>query len=112
LSAAGVPTRINLPAVGTNLQDHGLTVQLYEMAPDVNETSVDSSNAPAAGAVCFPNLYQLFGLERAQTVASQLKSTIADRARALVASGAFSSQRGAEKMLKYQADSLIDAKGW
>lgn len=111
LTAAGITTKVNLPAVGTNLQDHALTVQLYEMSPDVNETAVDSSNAPGVGAVAFPNVYQVLGQARGEAFGKQLLSTIKDRAKAIVSSGGFTSQKGAEKFLKYQAQSIIQSKG-
>lgn len=111
LTAAGIKTKVDLPAVGTNLQDHALTITLYQLNDNVNETSIDSTNSPAAGAVAFPNLYQVLGQDRAGVVGTQLHSSIADRAKELVASGGFSSQKGAEKMLKYQADAIVTEKG-
>ncbi|KAL4795814.1 hypothetical protein BDV19DRAFT_362124 [Aspergillus venezuelensis] len=37
LQSAGIPTRVPLPAVGTNLQDHPMTAVTYELKPD-NQT--------------------------------------------------------------------------
>ena len=95
------PPQVDLPAVGTNLQDQSLVTSLYQLnTPVSNSTNV---HVPQALAASFITLPQILGKSGADSYVQELKSTISERAAAIVASGAAVSQIGLEKIFTAQA---------
>jgi choline dehydrogenase len=111
LSAAGIPLKVDNPAVGTNLQDHSSTVQLYSLAATVPPANVTVTNSPGVGALVFPDIYETLGPVRAAAAGVQFFANLDDRAQAMVDSGAFTKLSGAKKMLLYQTTSIFVKRG-
>ncbi|KAF8811144.1 alcohol oxidase [Phlegmacium glaucopus] len=100
LGSLGIPVTVDLPAVGTNLQDQALVVSLY-----VANTPINSSDPHAPGTILssFLTLPQILGKSGADSYVQELKTTISQRAAAIVASGAAVSQVGLENIFAIQA---------
>jgi len=110
LGSFGIPVVINLPAVGTNLQDHALTFHAYNQTAGLGPDFIDTSQAPEVPfqSAAYVDIYQAFGPALGHTMGQSLKSTVDSRAAAQVAAGAFSSTSGLKKLLNFQATSIVD----
>ncbi|KAG6817768.1 hypothetical protein H0H87_003176 [Tephrocybe sp. NHM501043] len=106
LKAAGVP--VNLPAVGTNLQEQALSIAIFSVPPSRPPSEYTIFNAPMTPTVAFVDIKQILGASGAQVEGSKLTSTISQRAKAIVASGGFTNVGGLTKVLKYQANSIVN----
>ena len=101
--------QVDLPAVGTNLQDQSLVTSLYQLnTPVSNSTNV---HVPQALAASFITLPQILGKSGADSYVQELNSTIFERAAAIVASGAAVSQIGLEKIFTAQAKQFGEQDG-
>ncbi|KAF8797619.1 hypothetical protein BYT27DRAFT_7204431, partial [Phlegmacium glaucopus] len=91
---------VDLPAVGTNLQDQALVVFLYAA-----NTPINSSDPHAPGTILssFLTLPQILGKSGADSYVQELKKTISQRAATVVASGMAVSQVGLENIFAIQA---------
>jgi hypothetical protein len=76
-------------------------VSLYLSNPPIVNSS--NPNAPPSLAASFITLPQILGKSAAHSYVQELKSTISERAAAIVASGAAVSQIGLEKIFTAQA---------
>ena len=101
--------QVDLPAVGTNLQDQSLVTSLYLL----NTTLSNSTNphVPQTLAASFITLPQMLGKSAADSYVQELNSTISKRAAAIVASGAAVSQIGLEKIFTAQATQFGEQDG-
>jgi len=97
---------VDLPSVGTNLQDQALVINAYNIT--VNNNII---NSPQIFVGIFADYEQVLGAERAKSFAEELKTSIPERAAAIVASGAFTSVEGMSKILEEQAMQIVDQKG-
>ncbi|KAK4701635.1 hypothetical protein P7C70_g4599, partial [Phenoliferia sp. Uapishka_3] len=132
LESVGIKTVINLPSVGTGLQDQTLNMVLYSynssllsrydtgnagdalklQDPALNnlpnllvaEDYANSAGGPAGGALGFPSLQQLLGKELANSTVSELKRTALVRAQAIVDRGASTDVEGLWQIFLAQAD--------
>ena len=93
--------QVDLPAVGTNLQDQALVVSLYSLNTPISNST--NPHVPQTLAASFITLPQILGKSGADSYVRELNSTISERAAAIVASGAAVSQIGLEKILTAQA---------
>ncbi|KAJ7054069.1 alcohol oxidase [Mycena amicta] len=105
LKNAGIVPVIDLPSVGTNFQDPtGLTVLLSSNASV--SASLATVNEPGTGSNTMLDISQILGAERAKDALKDLLESVSSRAQAQVAAGAFTSVKGLEAILSYQADSI------
>ncbi|KAG6860600.1 hypothetical protein C0991_011880, partial [Blastosporella zonata] len=102
---------VDLPAVGTNLQDQALNIIAFNVATNISTSDYVIVNAPFPPAVAFVDIEQVLGVSGAQAAGDDLIQSIPVRAREIVASGAFTNVDGMEKILRTQAKSIIDLKG-
>ena len=93
--------QVDLPAVGTNLQDQALVGSLYLSDNPISNST--NPHVPEALAASFITLPQILGKSGADSYVQELNSTISQRAAAIVASGAAVSQIGLEKIFTAQA---------
>ena len=93
--------QVDLPAVGTNLQDHVLVPSTY--LPNTPIVNSSNPNTPTTLAASFITLPQILGKSGADLYVRELNSTISERAAAIVASGAAVSRIGLEKIFTAQA---------
>ncbi|KAF9002545.1 hypothetical protein BDQ17DRAFT_1357062 [Cyathus striatus] len=100
LESFNISAVVDLPSVGTNLQDQANIVTEFT-ATDILNSSI--GHAPAGGAAAFVTLSQLLGPDAAADYVQSLQSTISTRAKSIVSSGAAVSVNGMEKMLTIQA---------
>ncbi|KAG5637944.1 hypothetical protein H0H81_002538 [Sphagnurus paluster] len=113
LKKVGIPveaSRVDLPAVGTNLQDQALNIATYAIAPNASASDYTILNAPLTPAVAFADIEQILGTNAAHIIAKDLVESIPARAKAIVSSGAFTSESGMTKILAIQAESIITHK--
>jgi len=108
LQKASIPVEVDLPSVGTNYQDGASAIQLYNLAPNVNLSDIQTTNSPGTGASALVNITQILGEAAAKRAIEELQRTIPQRAAALVASGASTSVQGLEKVFRYQAESIAN----
>ena len=101
---------MNLPSVGTNLQDQTLVDLVYLFTNGVNLSEATTVNEPISLAVSFLELSQVLG-QYERDALHELQTNIKKRAGAIVESGGFVSQKGLEKIFKAQADSFGVHKG-
>ena len=97
------PLQVNLPSVGTNLQDQALVLFAYLFANGVDPSDTTPVNEPIGLAVSFLELSQVLGQSTKEAL-HELQATIETRAKAIVEAGGFVSQKGLEKIFKAQAD--------
>ena len=102
--------KVDLPSIGTNLQDQALNILEYLPPASVNASFFDTTNEPISTAVAFLNLSQIVG-GLASEFGNLLQSTVTQRAKAVVDSGAFTSQEGLVKAFSLQARSIIAGNG-
>ncbi|KAF8811137.1 hypothetical protein BYT27DRAFT_7252855 [Phlegmacium glaucopus] len=100
LESLGIPVMVDLPAVGTNLQDQALSASAYVVNTPINSSD---PHAPQSQVSSFLTLPQILGKSGADAYVRDLKSTISQRAAAIVASGAAVSQDGLENIFTIQA---------
>ncbi|GLB34617.1 putative alcohol oxidase [Lyophyllum shimeji] len=110
LQNVGIPVKIDLPAVGTNLQDQALNTVVYGVPADTPTSEYTAVNAPFTPAVAFVDVEQMLGVDAARTAGKELRKSIPTRADDIVASGAFTSKQGLIKILQIQAESIFDYK--
>jgi hypothetical protein len=109
LQSAGIPTQINLPSIGTNLQDQALDLFAYLLSPTVPPSEYTIENAPGALAAAYLDFSQLFSGQEGE--GSALMGSVEQRARTIVETGAFTSLSGMEKILRVQARNIVESKG-
>ncbi|KAG5732477.1 Glucose oxidase, partial [Termitomyces sp. T112] len=110
LKRAGIPVEVDLPAVGTNLQDQAQNFMAFNVAPGISSSKYTAVNAPVSLAVAFLDIVQVLGTDGARMVADELFQSISPRARDIVAAGAFTNVNGMEKILHSQIQSIINFK--
>ncbi|KAG6817769.1 hypothetical protein H0H87_003177 [Tephrocybe sp. NHM501043] len=110
LEPLGISVEVDLPAVGTNLQDQALNLILYNVAADIPASDYAFINAPFAPVVAFVDIEQLLGASGARAAGKDLIQSIPARAKNIVSSGAFTNVDGMEKILRAQAESIIKYK--
>ncbi|KAF8998504.1 hypothetical protein BDQ17DRAFT_1361891 [Cyathus striatus] len=101
LESFNIPVVVDLPSIGTNLQDQAGVVFAFNATENLR--GGPPGHAPAAGAAAFVTLPQLIGADAAVDYVQSLQSTIKDRAGSLVSSGNAVSEKGMEKILAIQA---------
>ena len=111
LQAAGVPVKVDLPSVGTNLQDQPLTTSMYNFTKGLNGSVIDTTNQVTEGSVAYIELEQILGKKNGQAAGQYLLNTVAARAQAIVNTGGFTSVSRLQKILQVQADSIVNKKG-
>ena len=89
--------------MGTNLQDQALVESLFLSKSDTLISNSTNPHVPELLAASFITLPQILGQSGSDSYVQELKSTISERAAAIVASGAAVSQIGLEKILTAQA---------
>ncbi|KZS98576.1 alcohol oxidase [Sistotremastrum niveocremeum HHB9708] len=109
LKKAGVPVMVDLPSVGTNLQDQPLTTSLYQIKPGQNSSVIETANQITEGSVAYIELNQILGA-KGPAAGQYLLNSISDRAQAIVKTGGFTSVSGLKKVLQYQANSIVNEK--
>ncbi|KAG6851672.1 hypothetical protein C0991_007164 [Blastosporella zonata] len=102
--------QVDLPAVGTNLQDQALNEIVHAVPPSRNASEYTIINAPLTPTISFLDLKQVLG-DKAQVAGSELLQSVSARAKAIVASGGFTSESGLEKVLQIQANSIVNLDG-
>lgn len=107
LERVGISVQVNLPAVGTNLQDQALNLFSYSVLPKTPLSDFTVINEPVTPNVAFADIRQILG-EMADPAGTDLLHTVLARARAVVSSGAFTSEEGLVKVLTAQARSIVD----
>ncbi|KAF5387054.1 hypothetical protein D9615_001538 [Tricholomella constricta] len=110
LEQVGIPVEVDLPAVGTNLQDQALNTVIYTVSPDAPASEFTTYNAPLTPAVAFVDIEQILGADAANEVGKDLIESIPIRAKKIVSSGAFTSEMGLVKILRAQAESILEHK--
>lgn len=110
LQRAGIPVVIDLPAVGTNLQDQALNTIVYGVPADTPTSEYTTINAPLTPTVAFVDVEQILGVGVARTVGYELFKSIPTRAENIVTSGAFTSRKGLIKILQTQVESIVKHK--
>ncbi|KAF8077647.1 alcohol oxidase [Lyophyllum atratum] len=108
LKQVGIPIEVDLPSVGTNLQDQALNSFIYAVPPDTPPSEYVSINAPLNPAVAFVDIKQVLGTHAARSAGRSLVDSIPARAKELVSTGAFTSEEGLVKVLKAQARSIVE----
>lgn len=68
-------------------------------------------NQPSSVAVAYIDLEQTLGSENAQIVGKGLVESVGSRAKDIVAAGGFTSEKGLEKVLRLQAESIVNQHG-
>ncbi|KAG5644240.1 hypothetical protein DXG03_008835 [Asterophora parasitica] len=110
LRQVGIPVEVDLPSVGTNLQDQALDAIAFAVHPDAPASEYSTINVPFTPAAAFVDIEQVLGKPGARAVGKELRESIPARAKAIVASGAFTSEKGLIKVLRSQADSILRFK--
>ncbi|KAK4695811.1 hypothetical protein P7C70_g8484, partial [Phenoliferia sp. Uapishka_3] len=105
LTAVGVTPVVDLPSVGTGLQDQTLNIFLYSYNTSLllNSDYANAAGGPAGGALAFPSLKQLLGKKRFASTILDLKRTARARAQAIVDRGAWTNVEGLRKIFLAQA---------
>ena len=111
LHQAQIAPVVDLPSVGTNYHEGASVAMLYNLSATVNKSAVETLNEPGTGASNLLNITQLLGDAAGKAAAQDLQNTVKERAAAIVASGAFTNEKGMETMLAYQAQSIADFNG-
>ncbi|KAG6898522.1 hypothetical protein C0993_006244, partial [Termitomyces sp. T159_Od127] len=106
LEAAGV----DLPAVGTNLQDQALNMNGFLVSPGTPTEEFTAINAPVSMTVAQLDVEQVLGVDAAHLAGSDLSKSVNQRAKDIVSSGAFTSETGLVKILEIQAKSIFNFK--
>ncbi|KAG5636284.1 hypothetical protein H0H81_008539 [Sphagnurus paluster] len=89
LKKVGIPVQVDLPAVGTNLQDQALNTVIYAITPDAPASEYTILNGALTPAVAFVDIEQVLGAKWARAMGKDLVESIPARAKAIVSSGAF-----------------------
>ncbi|KAG6907077.1 hypothetical protein DXG01_010649 [Tephrocybe rancida] len=110
LTSVGIPVEVDLPAVGTNLQDQSLNLVASSVTTDIDTSDYIIVNAPFTPAVAFLDIEQVLGVSAARVAGRDLFQSIPIRAQDIVSSGAFTSLQGMEKILRTQAESIVKFK--
>ncbi|KZV83874.1 alcohol oxidase [Exidia glandulosa HHB12029] len=106
LQAAGVQTVVDLPSVGTNLQDQFFNN--FEFEPASSAPYIPpAANMPPFVSTSFLTLAQIVGNSTAGSLGKSLTGSVESRAKDAVAKGRFSSVNGLKKMLRVQADLVV-----
>lgn len=100
LESLGIPLTVDLPAVGTNLQDPASVLSVYLANTPINSSD---PHVPTVLVSTYLTLPQILGQSGADSYVQELNSTISQRAAAIVASGAAVSRDGLEKIFTIQA---------
>ncbi|TFK33633.1 hypothetical protein BDQ12DRAFT_690833 [Crucibulum laeve] len=100
LESLQIPVVVDLPSVGTNMQDQAGVLSEYPAAFQMNTSII---HVPAGGAAVFLTLTDMLGVDGAQKYVTELKATITERANAIVEAGAGVNFAGVEDMLRIQA---------
>ncbi|KAF7303785.1 Alcohol oxidase [Mycena indigotica] len=109
LEGVGVTPVIDLPSVGTNLQDP--TVLVMALSPNASVSdSLKTINEPGTGSNNMLDISQVLGVDGAKAAVKELRDTVTARAQAQVGAGAFTSVKGLKAILSYQADSISSQK--
>ncbi|KAG6812407.1 hypothetical protein H0H92_002983 [Tricholoma furcatifolium] len=101
---------VDLAAVGTNLQDQALNVNVFSVPPTIPTPEYTIINGPLSPAVAFLDIAQVLGNDSARVAGNELLQTVTTRAKDIVASGAFTSESGLVKILQIQANSIVNLK--
>ncbi|KAG6914237.1 hypothetical protein DXG01_001535 [Tephrocybe rancida] len=102
--------QVDLPAVGTNLQDQALNINIFAVPPNRPVSEYTILNAPLSSTVAFLDVEQVLGADAARVAGSDLLQSVSKRAKDIVSSGAFTSESGLIKILSNQATSIVDHK--
>ncbi|KAG6873793.1 hypothetical protein C0995_011018 [Termitomyces sp. Mi166 len=111
LQMAMYEAAVDLPAIGTNLQDQAQNSMTFNVAPGIPASSYTTVNAPVSLTVAFLNIEQVLGTDAARMATDELLESIPSRARDIVSSGAFTNVEGMEKILHSQFKSITKFKG-
>lgn len=103
--------QVDLPAVGTNLQDQALNLNGFLVSADRPTEEFTAVNAPLSMTVAFLDVEQVLGVDAAHIAESNLSQSVDQRAKDIVSSGAFTSENGLAKILQIQAKSIFTFKG-
>ena len=79
--------------------------------PSVNPSNVNGTNTVGVGGGIFSALKDLFLSSEAANIGAKLKAIVANRAKVIVDTGAFTSLEGMEGILHYQTKSIADLNG-
>ncbi|KAG6894858.1 hypothetical protein C0992_004279, partial [Termitomyces sp. T32_za158] len=101
---------VDLPAVGTNLQDQALNLNGFLVSADIPTEQYTAVNAPLSMTVAFLDVEQVLGVDAAFIAQSDLLQSVVQRAKDIVSSGAFTSENGLAKILQIQAKSIFNLK--
>ncbi|KAG6873792.1 hypothetical protein C0995_011017 [Termitomyces sp. Mi166 len=101
---------VDLPAVGTNLQDQALNLNAFMVPPNRPPEEYTAINAPLSSTVAFLDVEQVLGVGAAHGAGSDLSRSVVQRAKNIVSSGAFTSESGLVKVLQIQAKSIFNFK--
>ncbi|KAG8718647.1 hypothetical protein FRC08_004742 [Ceratobasidium sp. 394] len=101
LSALGINSIIDLPAVGKNLQEQTLN----SLGADGN--GFDEGGSGPSDCIAYPNLYQVFGAQ-GTAIASQIQSNVSAWAKAQASNGG--SATALQKIFQIQADLITKNK--
>ncbi|KAG6812406.1 hypothetical protein H0H92_002982 [Tricholoma furcatifolium] len=99
---------VDLPAVGTNLQDQALNLNVFVVPPAIPKSEYTIINGPFTPAVAFLDITQVLGHDSARVAGDELLRSVPNRAKDIVASGAFTSESGLVKILQIQANSIVN----
>ncbi|KAG6827947.1 hypothetical protein H0H92_009855, partial [Tricholoma furcatifolium] len=99
---------VDLPAVGTNLQDQAMNINLFTVPSGIPTSEYTIVNAPVSPVVAFLDLAQVLGDDSAREAGLELLSSVSSRAKDIVAAGGFTSESGMVKMLQVQANSIAN----
>ncbi|KAG6907076.1 hypothetical protein DXG01_010648 [Tephrocybe rancida] len=102
--------QVDLPAVGTNLQDQALNFNIFAVPPSRPVSEYTILNAPISPIVAFLDVEQVLGADATRVAGSDLLQSVSKRAKDIVSSGAFTSESGLIKILSNQATSIVDHK--
>jgi choline dehydrogenase len=99
LSALKIMPVVDLPSVGTNLQDQALVPLIWSLAMNVPSPQYQAD-------VAFPSLAQLIGVTAAADASALLLRTARKRAAGIVAAGGHTSVTGLTKQFEVQAQQI------
>ncbi|KAF9528704.1 hypothetical protein CPB83DRAFT_308970 [Crepidotus variabilis] len=101
LTPLGITTRIDLKAVGRNLQEQAMTTH------GAGGNGFDTGGRGPTDAIAYPNLYQIFGA-KANNIVNKIRSSIPSWASSQAASGSGLSAAALQQILQVQADLIIN----
>ncbi|KAG6885298.1 hypothetical protein C0993_003459 [Termitomyces sp. T159_Od127] len=101
---------VDLPAVGTNLQDQALSTNEFLVSPGTPTEEFTAINAPISMTIALLDVEQVLGVDAARLAGSDLSKSVNQRAKDIVSSGAFTSETGLVKILEIQAKSIFNFK--